>query len=135
MKKNILLASLLMLVAMFMASCGGDDDDSTETIIGTWQLTSRVWDGEEDDGEYDSDEFWIFTSDGKVTVEDGNEMTDNGYYSFDGSQLVIHLYEDGRQEWESVYEGKATIAGNIMTYRFTDDDDDSGVLTFKKVMK
>jgi hypothetical protein len=135
-KKKFLLAPLLMFVAMFVPSCGGDDNDiSTELIIGTWQLTSRVWDGDENDGECDSDEFWLFTSDRRITVEDGNEITDSGHYDFDGSRLIIHLYEDGCQEWENVYDGKASINGNIMTYRFTDEYNDSGVMTFRKVIR
>lgn len=125
MRQQFRSFSFLIIGAMgFMAISCGDDKDSPQIstdneLAGKWQKYATV----EADGslsEGDTDEFWIFYSDGSFVNEDGGEITTKGTYTVSDNTLTIMSREvDGDRDEEN-FTGTFNIYDKFMDYTFTE---------------
>lgn len=122
MKKFLLL---LILVPFLFVSCSSDDDDTiTSGIVGTWVTESVTPKDVKTNDEALStaikkditsygNETYVFTNDGKVTINDEDDVI-TANYSLKGNMLTISLMGESN-----------TIKINLSANRFSADVDET----------
>ncbi len=104
MKKLFLVFSLLSIVSLSLVSCSNDDDDTTDLIIGKWQLIQE------------------FENDEEVTLDEC-ELKNTIEFKTSGSFIVIE-YEDDLNIGCEVYQITGTFEnlGNSLYKMIFEDD-------------
>ena len=111
--------SLALLFGIF-TSCGDDNDSPEEPngIVGRWQTHQVI----ENDGTItpgDSNDIWVFGSNGNFqNIYDG-EIATEGTYKVSGNTLTINI-NDGEDSYS--LSGNFDIKDNILTYRFSESN-------------
>lgn len=125
---------LMLLAALSFQACNTEDEPSeSEDIVGKWQKY-QVLDDNGNFSEGDLDEFWIFNADGSFQNEDGGSINATGYYTIEGSQLMIYSHSTDETDEEENFAGNYVIDNNYMTYSFTDmRDGEKSTIRFKKM--
>lgn len=111
----------IMLTAVCFTACGDDDGDDDSSIVGTWQLV-------EEEG-YET--LTTFKANGTVIstekdLDDGDEYTDTGRYTFDGEILTI-WWDDEPEDDPDIY--RVTIKGDRLT---TYDEDGYQAIFYRR---
>lgn len=137
MKKNFAMLQKCVLAFssfLILTACTEDNKpESGEDIVGKWQKY-QVLDNNGNFSEGDLDEFWIFNADGSFKNEDSGNITTTGYYTVDGSQLMIFSHSIDDPDEEENFSGNYVIDNNFMTYSFTDmRDDEKSTIRFKRM--
>lgn len=145
MKKNILLAGSILLLAT--TACKKQQINKVEDTVtdGTWKITYFVHDGNNKTSQYVSESF-VFNSDGTVTATgtqtvngtwNVDKESDDDDHLFDDKHLEFYLnfghpYGDLTESWhiESRSDSKITLKDDDDN---EDDDDSEDYLTMEKL--
>lgn len=129
MKKLLLL---LLVFPLFIASCSDDDDDYTNSdLVGTWVLQSstakevktnndKATQAIKDDiAEFNDEESYVFSSDGKFTSSDGEDEV-SGTYNLKGNTLTLTVY--GGSMSTSIHLSGNTFSSDIDETEYYQDE-------------
>lgn len=96
-----------------------NEPDNSISVVGKWQKYQVI----EEDGTIsygDSDEFWIYQSDGTFQNEDGGNITTVGTYKVEDNVLTIYSHDIEEVSKEENFTGTFSISNGSMTYKFTE---------------
>ena len=107
MKSKVMYAGMVVLVVLLLAGCGGSSSSGTQSLEGSWVVSSMEMDGdemvsilyeiaEETGDEFDPADLWYykFTKDGKVvSIFDSSQIVE-GTYKLKDNALTLTIDGD-----------------------------------------